>query len=194
LARIASHSLSFSLLTFFLYFLGILVFIAINTVVFDIKGIIIKIVTTQPLTAAPNYDPEKVIEDRASASYIAEYSAPKITLVDTKQFKLDKDNNLNNKIKARLGDLQREYKDLEDLYNFNLLVDEYQHSFIPVAGHVYYLYNHDGHKFLSLIEPDSFLLCKDSFVLSTRYNGQGFFEREGGGTNNERSESGAAQS
>ena len=150
--------------------------------------------TTQPLTAAPGYDPEKVIEDRASASYIAEYSAPKITLVDTKQFKLDKDNNLNNKIKARLGDLQREYKDLEDLYNFNLLVDEYQHSFIPVAGHVYYLYNHDGHKFLSLIEPDSFLLCKDSFVLSTRYNGQGFFEREGGGIHNERSESGAAQS
>jgi len=148
----------------------------------------------QPLTGTPNYDPEKVIEDRASASYIAEYSAPKITLVDTKQFKLDKDNNLNNKIKARLGDIQREYKDLEDLYNFNLLVDEYQHNFIPVAGHVYYLYNHDGHKFLSLIEPDSFLLCKDSFVLSTRYNGQGFFERVGGDVHNERSESGAAQS
>ena len=150
--------------------------------------------TTQPLAAAPNYDPEKVIEDRASASYIAEYSAPKITLVDTKQFKLDKDNNLNNKIKARLGDLQREYKDLEDLYNFNLLVDEYEHGFIPVAGHTYYLYNHDGHKFLSLIEPNHFLLCKESFVLCTRYNGQGFFERQDRDSINERSELSAAHS
>ena len=146
------------------------------------------------LTAAPHYNPDKVIPDRSSAAYIAEYAAPKITLVDTKQFKQDKDNNLNNKIKARLGDIQREYKDLEDLYNFNVLVDEYEHGFIPVAGHVYHLYNHDGHKFLSLIEPNSFVLCQDSYVLSVRYNGQGFFERAGGHVLHERSESGAAHS
>lgn len=121
--------------------------------------------------------PDHIIENRASQNYIAEYGAPKMELYNIHQFKNDTQNNLNNKIKARLGDLQREYKELEALYHFNIFVDGFEHSFIPVAGHIYYLYEHEGHKFLSLIEPENFLLCKQSCVGKCRYNGMGFFEK-----------------
>jgi len=121
--------------------------------------------------------PDHVIEDRASQSYIAEYSAPKLELENIHQFKNDTQNNLNNKIKARLGDLQREYKELEELYHFNVFVDSFEHNFIPVSGHIYYLYDYEERKFLSLIEPERFLLCKEGFVGMCRYNGQGFFEK-----------------
>ena len=69
--------------------------------------------------------PDHVIQDRASASYIAEYGAPKLELENVHQFKNDTQNNLNNKIKARLGDLQKEYKELEDLYHFNVFVTNF---------------------------------------------------------------------
>jgi len=120
---------------------------------------------------------DHVIENRASANYIAEYGAPKLELENVHQFKNDTQNNLNNKIKARLGDLQKEYKELEDLYHFNVFVDQFQHSFIPVSGHIYFLYKCDNHKFLSLIEPENFLLCREGFVDKCRYNGLGFFEK-----------------
>ena len=120
---------------------------------------------------------DHVIEDRASASYIAEYGAPKLELENVHQFKNDTQNNLNNKIRARLGDLQKEYKELEDLYHYNVFVDQFEHNFIPVTGQIYFLYDHDNHKFLSLIEPENFLLCKESFVGTCRYNGLGFFEK-----------------
>jgi hypothetical protein len=121
--------------------------------------------------------PDHVIANRASANYIAEHGAPKLELENIHHFKNDTQNNLNNKIKARLGDLQREYNELEDMYKFNVFVDQFEHSFIPVSGHVYFLYDYDGKKFMSLIEPDNFLLCKDSFVDRCRYNGLGFFEK-----------------
>jgi hypothetical protein len=121
--------------------------------------------------------PDHFIENRASANYIAEYGAPKLELENIHQFKNDTQNNLNNKIKARLGDLQKEYKELEDLYHFNVFVDQFEHSFIPVSGHIYFLYDCNDHKFLSLIEPDNFLLCKEGFVDKCRYNGLGFFEK-----------------
>ena len=121
--------------------------------------------------------PDHVIQDRASASYIAEHGAPKLELENVHQFKNDTKNNLNNKIKARLGDLQKEYKELEDIYHFNVFVDQFEHSFIPISGHIYFLYDYDGKKFLSLIGPEDFLLCGDSFVDQCRYNGMGFFEK-----------------
>ena len=45
---------------------------------------------------------DHVIENRASQNYIAEYGAPKLELENVHQFKNDTQNNLNNKIKARL--------------------------------------------------------------------------------------------
>jgi hypothetical protein len=121
--------------------------------------------------------PDHALTDRASSSYIAELGAPKLELENVHQFKNDAKNNLNNKIKARLGDLQKEYNELEELYHFNVMVDGFEHNFIPVSGHVYFLYDHAGHKFMSLIEPENFLLCRESFVGKCRYNGLGFFEK-----------------
>lgn len=121
--------------------------------------------------------PDHALTDRASSSYIAEHGAPKLEMENVHQFKNDAKNNLNNKIKARLGDLQKEYNELEQLYHFNVMVDGFEHNFIPVSGHVYFLYDHAGHKFMSLIEPENFLLCRDSFVGKCRYNGLGFFEK-----------------
>ena len=73
--------------------------------------------------------PDHVIENRASASYIAEYGAPKLELENVHQFKNDTQNNLNNKIKARLGDIQKEYL-MFLLINFNITLFQYPVTFI----------------------------------------------------------------
>lgn len=129
-----------------------------------------------PLTAAPASRADHAIAERNAQSYIAEYGAPVIAVPDVLQFRHDKDSNLHNKIKARLGDLQREYKELEDLYEFNVFTDQFEHAYVPVAGHTYYMYNNAGHKFLSLIHPADFT-CKYEYCGAARYNGQGFFEK-----------------
>ena len=48
-------------------------------------------------------DPKRVLENRASSSYIAEYSAPKIELADLGKFQQVRHLNLNKKIETRLS-------------------------------------------------------------------------------------------
>jgi len=119
---------------------------------------------------------DHVIANRNSSNYIAEYSAPVITIPSLSSFRADKNCNLKNKITARLEDLQKEYKELVDLYEYNGFIDSFSYSFIPVQGQIYYLYNNQGHRFLSLINPDDFVV-KYEYLGSCRYNGLGYFEK-----------------
>lgn len=120
--------------------------------------------------------PDHVIEDRNQKSYIAEYSAPVITIPSLSSFKADKDNNLKHKITSRLHELQQEYNELVELYNYNALVDTFNYSFTPVQGQIYHLYNNEGHKFMSLIGPNEFVV-KYEYCGSCRYNGLGYFDK-----------------
>lgn len=121
-------------------------------------------------------DEKRVIENRASKDYIAEYSAPKIVVPNLTEFKTNKDGNLANQIKSRLVEIQKEYDDLVKLYEFNAKVEGYEYSFVPVVGHIYYMYTNDTHKFISLISPEEFTI-KYQYDGKCRCTSGGYFEQ-----------------
>ena len=67
-------------------------------------------------------DPKRVLENRASSSYIAEYSAPKIELADLGKFQQVRHLNLNKKIETRLEEIKTEYDALVALHEWNNFV------------------------------------------------------------------------
>ena len=122
-------------------------------------------------------DPKRVLENRASSSYIAEYSAPKIELVDLGKFQQVRHLNLNKKIETRLEEIKTEYDALVSLHEWNTFVDSFECRIECIIGQDYYLYEtEEGKKFLSIIEPESFTI-KYKYHGTTRLNSFGFFEK-----------------
>jgi hypothetical protein len=122
-------------------------------------------------------DPKKVLQNRASSSYIAEYSAPKIELADLGKFQQVRHLNLNKKIETRLEEIKTEYDALVSLHEWNTFVDSFECRIECIIGQDYYLYEtEEGKKFLSIIEPESFTI-KYKFHGTTRLNSFGFFEK-----------------
>ena len=122
-------------------------------------------------------DPKRVLENRASSSYIAEYSAPKIELADLGKFQQVRHLNLNKKIETRLEEIKAEYDALVSLHEWNSFVDSFECRIECIIGQDYYLYEtEEGKKFLSIIEPESFTI-KYKFHGTTRLNSFGFFEK-----------------
>jgi hypothetical protein len=122
-------------------------------------------------------DPKRVLENRASSSYIAEYSAPKIELADLDKLQGLRHLNLNKKIDTRLQELKAEYDNLVALNDWNNFVGSFECRIECVIGQEYYLYETDeGRRFLSIIEPESFTI-KYKFHGTTRLNSFGFFEK-----------------
>jgi len=122
-------------------------------------------------------DPKRVLENRASSSYIAEYSAPKIELADLGKFQQVRHLNLNKKIETRLEEIKTEYDALVALHEWNNFVDSFECRIECIMGQDYYLYETDeGKKFLSIIDPESFTI-KYKYHGTTRLNSFGFFEK-----------------
>ena len=122
-------------------------------------------------------DPTRVLENRASSSYIAEYSAPKIELADLGKFQQVRHLNLNKKIETRLEEIKTEYDALVSLHEWNSFVDSFECRIECIIGQDYYLYEtEEGKKFLSIIEPESFTI-KYKYHGTTRLNSFGFFEK-----------------
>jgi hypothetical protein len=122
-------------------------------------------------------EPKRVLENRASSSYIAEYSAPKIQLADLDKLQGLRHLNLNKKIDTRLQELKAEYDNLVALNDWNNFVDSFECRIECVIGQEYYLYEtEEGRRFLSIIEPESFTI-KYKFHGTTRLNSFGFFEK-----------------
>jgi hypothetical protein len=122
-------------------------------------------------------DPKRVLENRASSSYIAEYSAPKIELADLGKFQQVRHLNLNKKIETRLEEIKTEYDALVALHEWNNFVDSFECRIECIMGQDYYLYETDeGKKFLSIIDPKSFTI-KYKYHGTTRLNSFGFFEK-----------------
>jgi hypothetical protein len=122
-------------------------------------------------------EPKRVLENRASSSYIAEYSAPKIELADLGKFQQVRHLNLNKKIETRLEEIKAEYDALVSLHEWNSFVDSFECRIECIIGQDYYLYEtEEGKKFLSIIEPESFTI-KYKFHGTTRLNSFGFFEK-----------------
>jgi len=122
-------------------------------------------------------DSKRVLENRASSSYIAEYSAPKIELANLGKLQQVRHLNLNKKIETRLEEIKAEYDALVSLHEWNNFVDSFECRIECIIGQDYYLYETDeGKKFLSIIEPESFTI-KYKYHGTTRLNSFGFFEK-----------------
>ena len=121
-------------------------------------------------------DFKRALENRASSSYIAEYSAPKIELADLDKLKQVRHLNLNKKIETRLQELKDEYDSLVKLHDWNNFVDTFECRIECIIGQEYYLYeDNDGRRFLSLIHPKDFTI-KYNFHGATRMTSTGYFE------------------
>jgi len=122
-------------------------------------------------------DLKRALENRASSSYIAEYSAPKIELADLDKLQQSRHLNLNKKIETRLQEIKAEYDALVSLHEWNSFVDTFECRIECIIGQDYYLYETDeGRRFLSLIEPERFTI-KYKFHGTTKMNSFGFFEK-----------------
>jgi len=122
-------------------------------------------------------DFKRALENRASSSYIAEYSAPKIELADLNGLQQLRHLNLNKKIQTRLQELHNEYNSLVALNDWNNFVDSFECRIECVIGQEYYLYETDeGRRFLSIIHPDDFTF-KYKCLGTTKLNSNGFFDR-----------------
>ena len=99
--------------------------------------------------------PDMFAEKKAIMPYGDSVAAPRIELEDTNSWVAKQTVDVNNYLATKFAELKEEYAKLISLFKWNELVNKADFSFIPVKGHIYFLYQRENGKlFLSLIEPD----------------------------------------
>ena len=99
--------------------------------------------------------PDMYAENKVIMPYGDSVAAPRIELEDTNSWVAKQTVDVNNYLVTKFSELKKEYAKLIALYKWNELVSKADFSFIPVKGHIYFLYQRkNGNLFLSLIEPD----------------------------------------
>jgi|TARA_B110000858_G_scaffold63458_1_gene73543 hypothetical protein len=102
-----------------------------------------------------NKKPDMYAESKAVMPYGDSVAAPKIEIPDTNSWVVQQSVDVNNYLSTKFAELKKEYADLISLYKWNELVNKSDFSFIPVKGHIYFLYQRENENlFLSLIEPE----------------------------------------
>tara|TARA_R110000782_G_scaffold24004_1_gene62308 strand:+ start:56 stop:439 length:384 start_codon:yes stop_codon:yes gene_type:complete len=102
-----------------------------------------------------NKKPDMYAENKAVMPYGDSVAAPKIEIPDTNSWVVQQSVDVNNYLSTKFAELKKEYADLISLYKWNELVNKSDFSFIPVKGHIYFLYQRENENlFLSLIEPE----------------------------------------
>jgi len=112
---------------------------------------------------------------RNEQSFLMEIAGPKIEVPDLLRFETARNHSLSNKILSRLRDLEREYRELVELQQWNSFVEGFQISFQTRLNQDYYLYESaGGRKFLSLIAPEE-MGSAYTFHGRTRLHSEGYF-------------------
>ena len=105
--------------------------------------------------------PDAVVFDETTQSYNARLlpyasgvAAPKITPPDITSWKNTNIITANNQFKARFEDIEQQYREMMEQFEYNSLVYSAKYNFEPITGKIYHLYkSKDISSFLSLISP-----------------------------------------
>ncbi len=117
--------------------------------------------------------PDYVVFDEETQSYNGKLlpyasgvSAPKIVPPDVTTWKNTNIVAANNQFKARYENIQLQYQEMMEQFEYNNLIYSAKYSFEPITGKTYHLYrSKDESVFLSLIQPNE---CNFDFVGSFR--------------------------
>ena len=119
--------------------------------------------------------PDSFVPDRRLKSYPTELGSQKFSPDDISLFKMEKASKLKNHYNSKFVELQKEYQKIIDEIQINERLYLADHSFEPIPGHSYYLYEKDGGEFLSIISPEEWkgkwnYIGKFQFLSDGRWN------------------------
>ncbi|MEZ5007022.1 MAG: DUF2452 domain-containing protein [Chitinophagales bacterium] len=105
--------------------------------------------------------PDSVVFDEKSQQYNANIlpyatnvGAPSIQIEDISNWKKININKINHQFKAKYQQIQEEYNQMMEQFEYNNLIYQANFNFEPVIGEHYHLYRRDsGESFLSIIAP-----------------------------------------
>jgi hypothetical protein len=101
------------------------------------------------------FDEETQAYNSKLLPYSSSVSAPKITPPDVTSWKNTNIVSANNQFKAKYEEIQREYHQMMQEFEYNKLVYSAKFNFEPIVGKTYHLYkSKDESTFLSLILPE----------------------------------------
>jgi hypothetical protein len=128
--------------------------------------------------------PDNVVWDEEKEKYYAHLlpypsnvGAPVFFKDDTSIFEFKGRNDLKKVFEDRYKDIYDQYNSLVEDVKLNNLVYSSKYNFIPVVGHVYYLYiNRNEEYILSLISPDEWNNNKLNFLHKVKLNNKSQWE------------------
>jgi hypothetical protein len=93
--------------------------------------------------------------DASLKPYGTSVGAPTIRTTDNSSWKNRSIHKINQKVEARYLELQAEYKNMMQEFEYNQLIFNAKFTFEPIIGQVYHLYKREnGDTFLSIIAPE----------------------------------------
>ena len=98
--------------------------------------------------------PDSFVPDRRLKSYPTELGSQKFSPDDISLFKMEKASKLKHHYNSKFVELQKEYQKILDEISINERLYLADHSFEPISGHSYYLYQKESGEFLSIISPE----------------------------------------
>jgi hypothetical protein len=98
--------------------------------------------------------PDSFVPDRKLKSYPTELGSQKFSPDDISLFKMEKASKLKHHYNSKFVELQKEYQKILDEISINERLYLADHSFEPISGHSYYLYQKESGEFLSIISPE----------------------------------------
>lgn len=97
--------------------------------------------------------PDSYVPDRRLKEYPTELGSQNFSPDNIGLFKLEKTQKIKHHYASKFEELQKEYQKLINEISVNERLYLAKHSFEPLAGHSYYLYQKENEEFLSIISP-----------------------------------------
>ncbi len=126
--------------------------------------------------------PDAVVFDEKTQQYDAHLKpyatnigAPVITPVDTTSWKNTNINRVNHQLNARYKELQVQYQNMMEEFEYNKLIYSSKFNFEPIVGNTYHLYKDKNEQpFLSVISPEE---CNFNHIGSFRLKADTMWEK-----------------